>query len=85
MTEFKSLLIVHNRKRDAKRHLFSVVRDEGLTACCTSFAGFFFGSLCGRLQTVPVSNVHRTFSISVTPSRVQVPPIICHQTKTPIR
>ena len=61
-----------------------MVRDEGLTACCTSFAGFFFGSLCGRLQTVTGSNVHRTFSLPVTPSRVQVPSIICDQTKTPI-
>ena len=61
-----------------------MVRDEGLTACCTSFAGFFFGSLCGRLQTVTGSNVHRTFSLPVTPSRVHVPSIICDQTKTPI-
>ena len=42
-------------------------------------------TIYGRLQTVTGSNVHRTFSLSVTPSRVQVPLIICDQIKTPIK
>ena len=41
-----------------------VVRDEGLTACRSSFAGFFFGFPVGRLQTVTGSNVRRTFELS---------------------
>ena len=41
-------------------------------------------TIYGRLQTVTGSNVRMTFSLTVTPSRVQVPSIICDQVKTPI-
>ncbi len=52
-----------------------VVRDEGLVACRTSLAGCLLGSPLGRLRTVSYSTLRRRLSLTLTPSRVQVPHI----------